>query len=96
MTEQGKAIGIIESRELLPLIEAGNAMKKAADISLHVVRPLGGGILVGVISGELGAVRVAFETAGGGDPHGEIRTGVYSNPSPEVWALLEQTAGLGQ
>ncbi len=59
-----------------------------------MIRPLGGGILVGVISGELGAVRVAIETADAGSPDGDARlnTGVYSHPSPEVWELLAQTA----
>lgn len=96
MTRHGKALGIIESQELLPLIEAANAMKKAANISLHVVRPLGGGILVGIISGDLGAVRVAMETAEAGSPDGDarLRTGAFAHASPQVWELLEQTSDL--
>ncbi len=94
MAGHGKALGIIESRNLLPLIEAANAMKKAADVTVHVVRPLGGGILVGLISGDLGAVRVAIETADAGSPSGEtqLRTAAFPHPTPEVWELLGQTA----
>jgi len=93
---EGQAIGIIESLELLPLIEAANAMKKAANVTLHVVRPLGGGILVGIISGELGAVRVALETADAFSPEGDakLRTGTFAHASPQVWELLEQTGDL--
>jgi len=89
----GRAIGIIESTELLPLIEAGNAMKKAADVALHVIRPLGGGVIVGVVSGDLGAVRVAIETVDTTSTDG-LRTGVFSHPGQEVWELLQQTADL--
>lgn len=94
MAGHGKALGIIESRNLLPLIEAANAMKKAADVTIHVARPLGGGILIGLISGELGAVRVAIETAEAGSPSGEaqLRTAAFPHPTPEVWELLAQTA----
>lgn len=94
MNSSATAVGIIESAELLPLLEAGNAMKKAADVSLRVIRPLGGGILVGIISGELGAVRVAFDTASSAISAGDMRTGIFSRPSQEVWELLEQTADL--
>lgn len=91
MANQVKAIGIIEGRLLLPLIDISNAMRKAADVALHHLQPLGGGITLAVISGDVGAVRVALETADdtAGDYEDAIRTQVFAHPGSEVWALLE-------
>lgn len=91
MAGQVRAIGIVEGHLLLPLIDLSNAMRKAADVALHHLQPIGGGITLAVISGEVGAVRVALETAdaGAGDYEDSIRTQVFAHPGPEVWALLD-------
>jgi microcompartment protein CcmL/EutN len=91
MASQVKAIGIIEGHLLLPLIDISNAMRKAADVALHHLQPMGGGVTLAVISGEVGAVRVALETAdaAAGDYEDAIRTQVFAHPGADVWALLD-------
>ena len=90
MASQVRAIGIIEGRLLLPLIDISNAMRKVADVALHHLQPIGGGITLAVISGEVGAVRVALETADAAavDYEESIRTQVFAHPGPEVWELF--------
>ena len=91
MASQVRAIGIIEGHSLLPLIDITNAVRKAADVALHHLQPMGGGITLAVISGDVGAVRVALETANASaaDYEEQIRTQVFAHPGSEVWDLLE-------
>jgi microcompartment protein CcmL/EutN len=91
VASQVRAIGVIEGRLLLPLINISNAMRKVADVSLHHLQPIGGGITLAVISGEVGAVRVALETADAAAVEYEdsTRTQVFAHPGPEVWELFE-------
>ena len=91
MASQVRTIGIIEGHSLLPLIDISNAMRKVADVALHHLQPLGGGITLAVISGEVGAVRVALETAdaAAADYEETIRTQVFAHPGSEVWELFD-------
>ena len=47
--------------------------------------------ILAVISGEVGAVRVALETAdaAAAEYEDEIRTQVFAHPGSEVWELLD-------
>ena len=55
------AIGLIETKGLLPLIEATDAMAKAANIQVVKRVDLGGGLVTTVVSGDVGSVRAAVE-----------------------------------
>jgi len=55
------AIGLIETRGLLPLIEATDAMAKAANVKIVKRIDIGGGLVTTVVSGDVGSVRAAVE-----------------------------------
>ena len=55
------AIGMIETKGLLPLIEATDAMAKAANVEIVKRIDVGGGLVTTVVSGDVGSVRAAVE-----------------------------------
>lgn len=55
------AIGLIETKGLLPLVEATDAMAKAANVAVVKRVDLGGGLVTTVVSGDVGSVRAAVE-----------------------------------
>lgn len=55
------AIGLIETKGLLPLVEATDAMAKAANVEIVKRVDLGGGLVTTVVSGDVGSVRAAVE-----------------------------------
>jgi ethanolamine utilization protein EutM len=56
-----QAIGLVETRGLVPLIEATDAMAKAANVKIEKRVDLGGGYCTAVVSGDVGSVRAAVE-----------------------------------
>ena len=56
---QGIALGMIETRGLVPAIEAADAMTKAAEVSLVAREFVGGGYVTVMVRGETGAVNAA-------------------------------------
>ena len=54
-----KAIGLIETRGLVSLIEAGDAMCKAANVELVRTVQIGGGYVTAVVQGDDGSVNAA-------------------------------------
>jgi len=84
---QGIALGMIETRGLVPAIEAADAMTKAAEVTLVAREFVGGGYVTVMVRGETGAVNAAVragadacERVGDGlvaahiiaSPHGEV------------------------
>jgi ethanolamine utilization protein EutM len=55
------AIGLIETRGLVPLIEATDAMAKAANVKIEKRINIGGGLVTTVVSGDVGSVRAAVD-----------------------------------
>jgi ethanolamine utilization protein EutM len=55
------AIGLIETRGLVPLIEATDAMAKAANVKIEKRIGIGGGLVTTVVSGDVGSVRAAVD-----------------------------------
>tara|TARA_B100000965_G_scaffold90937_1_gene74069 strand:+ start:422 stop:970 length:549 start_codon:yes stop_codon:yes gene_type:complete len=83
----GIALGMIETRGLVPAIEAADAMAKAAEVNLIAKELVGGGYVTVMVRGETGAVNAsvragadACERVGDGlvaahiiaRPHGEV------------------------
>ena len=56
---QGIALGMIETRGLVPAIEAADAMTKAAEVTLVSREFVGGGYVTVMVRGETGAVNAA-------------------------------------
>ncbi len=57
----GQALGLVETRGLVGLVEAADAMCKAASVRLVKTIPIGGGYVTTIVRGEVGAVRAAVE-----------------------------------
>jgi microcompartment protein CcmL/EutN len=55
----GIALGMIETRGLVPAIEAADAMTKAAEVQLIGRQFVGGGYVTVLVRGETGAVNAA-------------------------------------
>ena len=55
------AIGMIETRGLVPLVEASDAMAKAANVEILKRIQIGGGFMTTVVKGDVGSVRAAVE-----------------------------------
>jgi ethanolamine utilization protein EutM len=58
-TVSGIALGMIETRGLVPAIEAADAMTKAAEVRLVGRQFVGGGYVTVLVRGETGAVNAA-------------------------------------
>ena len=55
------AIGLLETKGLVGLIEATDAMAKAANVAIVKRVGIGGGLVTTVVSGDVGSVRAAVE-----------------------------------
>ena len=55
------AIGMIETRGLVPLVEASDAMAKAANVEILKRVSIGGAYITTVVKGDVGSVRAAVE-----------------------------------
>jgi ethanolamine utilization protein EutM len=60
---ESKAIGMLETKGLVPLIEGADAAVKAASVDLVEWRSVGSGLVSFVVEGEVAAVRSAIEAA---------------------------------
>jgi len=57
----GEALGMIETKGLIPLIEAADAMVKAANVTLVGWEKVGGGLVTVLVRGDVAAVRAATD-----------------------------------
>lgn len=87
-----EAIGMIETRGLIGAIEAADAMVKAANVQLIGKDIVGGGYVMVIVRGDVGAVKAATEAgAAAAGRVGELKsTHVIPRPHNEVAAILPQ------
>lgn len=91
---QGIALGMIETRGLVPAIEAADAMTKAAEVSLVAREFVGGGYVTVLVRGETGAVNAAVRAGADacervGD--GLVAAHIIARPHSEVEPALTGT-----
>lgn len=91
---QGIALGMIETRGLVPAIEAADAMTKAAEVSLIAREFVGGGYVTVLVRGETGAVNAAVRAGADacervGD--GLVAAHIIARPHTEVEPVLTST-----
>ena len=55
------AIGLVETKGLIGLVEATDAMAKAANVQIVKRVGIGGGLVTTVVKGDVGSVRAAVE-----------------------------------
>jgi ethanolamine utilization protein EutM len=55
------AIGLIETKGLVALVQATDAMAKAANVRITKRVQIGGGLVTTIVKGDVGSVRAAVE-----------------------------------
>jgi len=90
-TVQGIALGMIETRGLVPAIEAADAMTKAAEVTMIAREFVGGGYVTVMVRGETGAVNAAVRAGADacervGD--GLVAAHIIARPHSEVEPVL--------
>lgn len=82
----GEALGLIETKGLVGMIEATDAMLKAANVSLAGRVQVGGGFVASLVRGDVGSVRAAVEAgAEAASRIGELVSAhVIPRPDPAV------------
>ena len=81
-----KAIGLVETKGLIGLVAAADAMVKAANVQVVKRIEIGGGLVTVVVSGDVGSVRAAVDAgARVADQVGElVGSHVIANPAEGV------------
>ena len=85
-----QALGMIETKGLVPAIEAADAMVKAANVNLIGKVHVGGGLVSVMVRGDVGAVKAATDAgAAAAERVGELRSvHVIPRPASDVDYLL--------
>jgi ethanolamine utilization protein EutM len=85
-----QALGMVETKGLVPLIEASDAMMKAADVEMIGWDKVGSGMVTSFVTGDVAAVKAAVDAgANAAGRVGEV-VGVHIIPRPhdELPAVL--------
>jgi len=78
------ALGMVETRGLVPSIEAADTMVKAANVNLIGYEKVGGGLVSVLVRGDVGAVKAAVDAgAEAAAKIGEV-TSVHVIPRPHL------------
>jgi ethanolamine utilization protein EutM len=89
-----EALGMIETRGLVGAIEAGDAMVKAAKVTLIGKEFIGGGFVTVMVRGDVGAVKAAVEAgATAAKKVGElVSVHVIPRPHDDVEGILPKVS----
>lgn len=86
------AIGLIETKGYLALVNATDAMAKAADVEVVKKIQIGGGLVTTVVRGDVGSVRAAVDAgAAAAQAVGEL-VGAHVVPRPAEGVIEAFTA----
>ena len=89
-----EALGMIETKGLVAMIEAADAMVKAANVRLVNWQAVGGGLVTAIVRGDVGAVKAATDAgAAAAQKIGEL---VSVHVIPRLHEDLEEVLPVGQ
>ena len=85
-----QALGMIETRGLVAITEAADAMLKAADVTLVGTEKIGSGLVTVMVRGDVGAVKAAVEAgaAVAGRLGEVVETHVIPRPHEDIEKIL--------
>jgi ethanolamine utilization protein EutM len=85
-----EALGMIETRGLTALIEASDAMLKAADVTLVGWQKIGSGMVTALVAGDVAAVKAAVDAgaAAAGRVGEVLGVQVIPRPHEDLGAVL--------
>jgi len=89
------SLGLVETKGLIALIEAADAMAKSANVQLEGYEQVGSGLVTVTVRGDVGAVTAAVDAgAAAARRVGEVVSAhVIARPHPELEALLPKGQG---
>jgi ethanolamine utilization protein EutM len=92
MAETHEALGLVETKGFVGMIEAADAMGKAAKVRLLGYEKIGNGLVTTLCRGEVGAVRAAVEAgAAAAQKVGElVSVHVIPRPHDDLERYLDQ------
>jgi microcompartment protein CcmL/EutN len=89
-----EALGMIECKSYPAMVEAADAMVKAAKVELVAYEKTGGGFVTAIVRGDVAAVKAAVEAgARGAEKVGEVAA-IHVIPRPH--ANVDRTLPLGR
>ncbi|MGL4549669.1 MAG: BMC domain-containing protein [Gemmataceae bacterium] len=85
-----EALGMIETKGLIPLVEACDAMLKAANVSLVGWTKIGSGMVTALVVGDVAAVKAAVDAgaAAAGRVGEVVGIQVIPRPHEDITAIL--------
>ncbi len=90
-------LGFVETRGFVGLVEATDAMLKAANVRVVKYERIGAGLLAVVVEGDVGAVRVAVDAGvSAASSVTEAKGTVIPNPAADLRTILEIQAAVPQ
>ena len=89
------ALGILETKGQVPLIEGVDAMLKAANVRLVKTIQIGGAFVTAIVEGDVGSVKAAVDAgAAAAQRSGElIAAHVIARPHDDLFNLLPKKKG---
>ena len=79
-----EALGMVECKGLVAMIEAADAMVKAANVQLVGYEKIGAGFVTAIVRGEVGAVKAAVEAGAAAARRVGTVTAVHIIPRPHA------------
>jgi ethanolamine utilization protein EutM len=89
-----EALGLIETRGFVAMVEASDAMVKAAKVRLVGYEKIGGGYVTAIVRGDVAAVRAATEA--GGSAASKVGEVISVHIIPRPHASLEDALPIGK
>jgi len=89
----GEALGMVETKGLVPAIEAADAMVKAANVKLIGYEKIGSGLVTVMVRGDVGATKAATDAgaAAAGKVGQVVSVHVIPRPHSDVEKILPKT-----
>jgi microcompartment protein CcmL/EutN len=89
-----EALGMVETKSYAAMVEAADAMVKAARVELVAYEKTGGGFVTAIVRGDVAAVKAAVEAgARGAEKVGEV-VAIHVIPRPH--SNVDRTLPLGR
>ena len=90
----GQALGLIETKGFVGMVEASDAMVKAAKVTLVGYEKIGGGFVTAIVRGDVAAVKAATEAGQRAAERVGEMVAVHIIPRPHV--NVDQVLPLGR
>jgi microcompartment protein CcmL/EutN len=90
----GEALGLIETRGFIGMVEASDAMVKAAKVTLVHYEKVGGGYVTAVVRGDVAAVRAAVDA--GNAAASKVGELISTHVIPQPHLSLEDVLPIGK